>query len=125
MSEPSLRPHAYVLAVHDLAGSTAYFVDVLGFAKDWNDGDNWQAVIRDGVRIMMGRCPNALAPADLGDHNYFAFLATDDVDALYAEFAAKGGLILKKPTDKPWGWREMPVATPEGHRIMFAQWIGG
>jgi uncharacterized glyoxalase superfamily protein PhnB len=122
---PSLRPHAYVLAVHDLAASTAYFLDVLGFAKDWNDGDNWQAVIRDGVRIMMGRCPDALPVHALGDHSYFAFLATDDVDALHAEFAARGARILAAPADKPWGWREMPVATPEGHRMMFAEWIGG
>lgn len=120
---PSLRPHAYVLAVHDLAGSTAYFTEVLGFAKDWNDGDNWQAVIRDGVRIMMGRCPDAIAPRALGDHSYFAFLATDDVDALHAGFAARSAHILAAPADKPWGWREMVVATPEGHRMMFAQAI--
>ena len=121
MTHPSLSPHAYVLAVHDLAGSTAYLVDVLGFAKDWNDGDNWQAVVRDGVRIMMGRCPDALPPAALGDHNYFAFLVTDDVDALHAEIVARGARILAPPRDKPWGWREMPVAMPEGHRIMVAQ----
>lgn len=120
---PSLRPHAYVLAVHDLAGSTAYFTDVLGFAKEWNDGDNWQAVTRDGVRIMMGRCPDAIAPRALGDHSYFAFLATDDVDALHAEFAARSARILAAPADKPWGWREMVVATPEGHRMMVAQAI--
>ena len=120
----TLRPHAYVLAVHDLPGSTAYFTDVLGFAKEWNDGENWQAVIRDGVRVNMGRCPDALPPDRLGDHNYFGFFATDDVDALHAEFAARSALILSGPTDKPWGWREMAVALPEGHRMMFAQWIG-
>lgn len=120
-----LSPHAYVLAVHDLRGSAAYFVDVLGFAKEWSDEDNWQGVKRGGVRIMIGRCPDALAPAELGDHSYFAFLATDDVDALHAELAARSALILAPPADKSWGWREMAVATPEGHRIMFAQWIGG
>ena len=121
---PSLTPHAYVLAVHDIAGSTAYFTDVLGFANDWNDGDNWQAVVRGEVRLMIGRCPDALTPAQLGDHNYFGFFATDDVDALQTEFAARGALILSGPDDKPWGWREMAVATPEGHRMMFATWIG-
>ena len=121
MSQPTLQPHAYVLAVNDLTRSTAYLVDVLGFARDWNDGDNWQALVRGGVRLMLGRCPDALAPAQLGDHSYFGFFATDDVDALHAEFAAKGALILAAPADKPWGWREMAVATPEGHRMMFAQ----
>jgi hypothetical protein len=32
-------------------------------------------------------------------------------------------LIVSAPADKPWGWREMAVATPEGHRMMFAQAI--
>ncbi len=118
---PRLSPHAYVLAVPDLAAATAYFVDVLGFTREWNDGDNWQALIRDGVRIMAGRCPDAVPPADLGDHAYFAFIATDEVDALFAEFAARGAIIVSPPRDQPWGWREMAVATPQGHRLMFAQ----
>ena len=67
MSEPDLQPIAYVLAVRDLPGSAAYFADVLGFKRDWNDGENWQALIRGGVRVMLGRCPDALPPAELGD----------------------------------------------------------
>lgn len=123
MTKPTLSPHAFVLAVHDLNGSTTYFIDALGFEKDWNDGDNWQALVRGGVRVMLGRCPDALAPSELGDHSYFGFFATDDVDALHAEFKARGALVLSGPADKPWGWREMGVATPEGHRMMFAQAI--
>jgi len=123
MSGPGLKAHAYVLAVHDLEGEAAYFVDVLGFARDWADPGAWQAVVRDGVQMMLGRCPETLPASELGDHSYFAFLATDDVDALHAEFARRGAIILAPPADKPWGWREMPVATPEGHRMMFAQAI--
>jgi uncharacterized glyoxalase superfamily protein PhnB len=112
-----------VLAVHDLAGTTAYFVETLGFSKDWNDGDNWQAVMRGDVRLMLGRCPDALPPANLGDHSYFGFFVTNSVDQLHAEFASRGALISAAPADKPWGWREMAVATPEGHRMMFAQLV--
>jgi hypothetical protein len=121
MNKSDLQPHAYVLAVHDLAGSTGYFVDVLGFSADWSDGDNWQALVRGGVRVMLGRCPDAMQASELGDHSYFGFFATGDVDALHAEFAARAALIISAPADKPWGWREMAVATPEGHRMMFAQ----
>jgi len=120
-SGPTLHPHAYVLAVHDLDASTAYLTDVLGFSEEWRDADNWRGLIRGGVRLMLGRCPDALAPAKLGDHSYFGFFTTDDLDALHAEFAAKGALILSAPSDKPWGWREMAIATPEGHRVMFAE----
>jgi len=123
MNQPDLRPQAYVLAVQDLRGSAAYFVDVLGFTLEWQDGDNWHALIRGHVRVHLGRCPDALPVAELGDHNYFGFFATDDVDGLHAEFVARGAIILSGPADKPWGWREMAVATPEGHRMMFAQAI--
>jgi catechol 2,3-dioxygenase-like lactoylglutathione lyase family enzyme len=121
MNEPELKPHAYVLAVRDLAGAVAYFVEILGFAREWADADNWQALIRGDVRLMLGRCPDALPAAELGDHSYFGFFATGDVDTLHAEFKARAALILSAPADKPWGWREMAVATPEGHRMMFAQ----
>jgi predicted enzyme related to lactoylglutathione lyase len=121
MDAPKLNPHAYVLAVHDLAATTTYFTQVLGFSKDWNDGDDWQAVVRDGVRVMLGRCPDALPVRELGDHNYFGFFTTNDVDGLHTEFVAHGAIVLSAPADKPWGWREMAVATPEGHRMMFAQ----
>ena len=121
MSDHDLRPHAYVLAVHDLAGSAGYFRDVLGFTPDWGDGHDWQALKRGAIRVHLGRCDDALAPAALGDHSYFGFFSTAAVDELYAEFLQKGAIVLSGPTDKPWGWREMAVATPEGHRMMFAE----
>ena len=116
-----LRAHAYVLAVHDLAAEAAYFMDALGFSREWTEPGNWEGLVRDGVRVHLGRCPGTIPVTELGDHSYFGFFATDDVDALAAEFTASGARILAPPTDKPWGWREMPVASPEGHRMMFAQ----
>jgi hypothetical protein len=124
MSEPSLRTHAHVLAVHDLFASARYFIEALGFQREWADGGNWEMLIRDGVRVMLGKCPGALAPAALGDHSYFGYFSTDGVDELHQRFELGKALIISPPSDKPWGWREMAVATPEGHRMMFAQRIG-
>jgi uncharacterized glyoxalase superfamily protein PhnB len=121
--EPSLATYAFVLAVPDLMRSVAYFEDVLGFARDWNDGQSWQALTRGGVRLMLGHCPDALPPSDLGDHSYFAYVEVDDVDALFTEIAPRGAILTSEPTDKPWGRREMGVATPDGHRLMFGQSI--
>ncbi len=123
MRDSELNPYAYVLAVRDLAGSTAYFRDVLGFTVEWNDEGRWQALGRGQVRVHLGLCPDALPPAELGDHNYFGLFLTDDVDRLHRELAGKGAIIVSHPTDKRWGFREMGVATPEGHRMMFAQAI--
>ena len=118
-----MHPHAFVLAVPDLDDSSRYFVDVLGFQSEWRDGDNWQSLTRGEVRMMLGHCPDALPPHEIGDHSYFAYITVDDVDALHAELIAKGALILRTPETQPWGKREMAVATPDGHRIMFAQSI--
>jgi hypothetical protein len=81
-----LRPYAFVLAVSNLRSNVGYFIDALGFQPEWRNGENWQALTRDGVRMMIGHCPDALSPADLGDHSYFAYLLVDDVDVLHAEF---------------------------------------
>jgi catechol 2,3-dioxygenase-like lactoylglutathione lyase family enzyme len=118
-----MRPHAFVLAVPDLEDSVRYFVDILGFQPEWGDGDNWQSLTRGEVRIMLGHCPGAPSPHEIGDHSYFGYLVVDDVDGLHAELVAKGALILRAPESKPWGKREMAVAIPDGHRIMFAQSI--
>jgi uncharacterized glyoxalase superfamily protein PhnB len=123
MASPRLATRAFVLAVPDLDRAAAYFRDVLGFARDWRDADDWEALSRDSVRLMLGHCPNALPPAELGDHSYFAYIDVDDIDALHAEIAPRGAIIRQPPADKPWGWREMAVATPDGHRLMFGQHI--
>ena len=116
-----MRPHAYVLAVPDLDHSVRYFVDVLGFLPEWRDGDNWQSLIRGEVRLMLGHCPDAPSPCEIGDHSYFAYIVMEDLDALHAELVAKRAILPHAPIDRPWGRREMAVATPDGHRIMFAQ----
>jgi hypothetical protein len=63
----------------------------------------------------------APSPREIDDPSYFAYFVADDVDALHAELVGKGGIILHALEDKPWNKREMGVATPDGHRIMFAQ----
>ncbi len=75
---------------------------MLGFSTDWADGDNWQALVRGGVRLMLGRCPDALPASELADHSYFGLFATDDVDAVHSEFAARAALIISAPANEPW-----------------------
>lgn len=116
-----LRAYAYVLAVPDLPRSAAYFENALGFSTDWQDGDNWRALSRGSVRVMLGHCPDALPPSQTGDHSYFAYFHVDDIDALHAELASRGAIIAQPPADKPWGMREMALATPDGHRMMVGQ----
>ena len=114
-----LRSH-HVLAVPDARATAAFFRDVLGFHVV-DEPPGWVFVARDGCMVMLGSCPGATPPRDLGDHAYFGYLLADDVDALHAEWRVSGGGAVSAPEDKPWGMREMAVRTPDGHRLMVGQ----
>jgi uncharacterized glyoxalase superfamily protein PhnB len=111
----------FVLAVPDLAVSTAYYRDVLGFEVLEIGDDGWRMLVRYGCRIMAGECPDAIPPRELGDHSYFGYWVVDDADAYFQEVSAKGAEILKAVRDEPWGMREFALHRVDGHRIMVGQ----
>lgn len=115
----------YVLAVPDLARSTAYYRDVLGFEVGWEDVHGWRLYTRDACVIMAGECADAIPPADLGDHSYFAYVVVSGADALHDELVGRGAERIKPPRDEPWGMREFGIRTVDGHRIMFGEPIIG
>lgn len=118
-----LRPYASVLAVRDLATSCDYFRDALGFTIGWQEADDWRMLERGDIRLMLGHCPNERSASDVGDHSYIAYWHVDDVDALHTELTRRGALIRHPPIDRPWGQREMLLATPDGHRFVIGQTI--
>jgi uncharacterized glyoxalase superfamily protein PhnB len=73
---------------------------------------------------MAGECPDALPPAELGDHSYFAYVVTDDVDTLYGDVRTAGAAVIKPLRDEAWGMREFGLRTVDGHRMMFGQPAG-
>ena len=114
---------SFVLAVPDVETAASYWVDVLGFTMQLTP-PGWRFVTRDLCRVMLGECPDAIAPARLGDHSYFGYIIVDNLDDYHTEIAGRAALILSPPADKDWGMREMTVATPDGHRLMFGEEIG-
>jgi catechol 2,3-dioxygenase-like lactoylglutathione lyase family enzyme len=96
----TIAPWAFVLAVPDYNRSAAYFRDILGFRVLWSEATDWRLVERDGVRIMLGHCPNAPTPSETGPHNWFAYLSVNDVDALRAELIARARNARRRPTPR-------------------------
>jgi uncharacterized glyoxalase superfamily protein PhnB len=70
---------------------------------------------------MAGECPDALAPSDLGDHSYFAYLVVEDAEHYYRKVVSAGAEITKALATESWGMREFGLRTIDGHRIMVGQ----
>ena len=111
----------FVLAVPNLAVSAAYYRDVLGFTVSEIGDPGWRQFTREGASILAGECADAIPPAELGDHSYFAYFVVSDAQADFDDISARGADILKPLRDEPWGMREFALRTVDGHRIMFGQ----
>jgi len=92
----------------------------MGF-EPWMEPDGWRFVRRGVCHIMLGECPDAIPPAELGDHQYFGYIYVDDLNSYHDEIKGRDVDIIAGPANKPWGMREMAVRTPDGHRVMFGQ----
>ena len=114
-----------VLAVRDLAVSTRYYTEVLGFRRDPIDAEGWSVLTRDNFKVMLGECPDEKPASELGNHSYFVYLTVEGVDQLHQELSERGAQILSPPEDEPWGMREFSVGTPDGHRIRFGEPLPG
>ena len=112
--------NSHVLAVRNADETAKFFIEKLGFTSQMVVPEQWHFVVRDRCRIMLGTCPNAIPPSQLGDHSYFAYFNVDNIGELYSEFR-RNGADVKEPEDKPWGMREMAIRTPDGHRLTFGQ----
>jgi predicted enzyme related to lactoylglutathione lyase len=120
---PRILKTRFVIAVHDLEKSAAFYRDVLGFSVHSVPDPGFLFYTSGECTIWAGLCPDALPPAELGDHSYFAYLEIDDINPFYESVCAKGAKVCKTIRDEPWGMREFGVITVDGHRIMFASAI--
>jgi uncharacterized glyoxalase superfamily protein PhnB len=111
-----------VLAVRDLKASTGFYMEVLGFNRDFGDGsDGWSFLSRDNFKVMLGECPDEKPASEIGDHSYVAYLIVEGVDELYREVVARGAQVVSPLESEPWGMKEFSIRTPDGHRIRFGQ----
>ena len=106
-----MRNPRYVIAVHDLERSAQYYRDVLGFEVRTMEDPGWRFFVHGQCFIMAGECRDAIAPAALGDHAYFAYVETDDLAGFHDEVVRKGAQIIKPLRAEPWGMREFGVRT--------------
>ena len=112
----------HVLAVKDLKVETVYYLEKLGFERDFT-APGWEFLSFGEFKVMLGECTDAMAAKETGDHSWFAHCLVENVDEVYTELIGRGAAILSPIANKPWGIRDFTVITPDGHRIVYGQLI--
>jgi catechol 2,3-dioxygenase-like lactoylglutathione lyase family enzyme len=121
------------LIVRDIAESTAFYRDVLGFEIKQTVPDLEPFVFvwleRDGVPVFLNDIKAA-------EHDYPAaaklppggtaalFFVITDVDAYHAVVAPKANVVMPLKTQF-YGMREFAITDPDGHIITFAERVAG
>jgi catechol 2,3-dioxygenase-like lactoylglutathione lyase family enzyme len=120
------------LIVKDVARSTAFYRDVLGFKISMNVPDAEPFVFvgleRDGVPVFLNAVEAAaadhpaLATTPFGGTATMFFVITG-VDELHDVVAPKTAIVMPLKTQF-YGMREFSVSDPDGHLITFAERVG-
>jgi catechol 2,3-dioxygenase-like lactoylglutathione lyase family enzyme len=121
------------LIVRDIARSTAFYRDVLGFAIKQTVPDTEPFVFvwmeRDGIPVFLNDV-NAAAhdypdAANLPPGGTAAlFFAITGVDAYHAAVASRANVVMPLKTQF-YGMREFAITDPDGHLITFAERVSG
>lgn len=104
-----------ILNVKNVSASIDYYVNKLGFKKNWAMGDppTFASVGRGKVNIFL--CQGAQ-----GKPGMWMSIFMKDVDALYEEYQQSGAIITEPPMNFPWEHREMLVEDLDGHRLRMS-----
>lgn len=112
---------AITLFVEDLAAAKHFYQEVFGLTVKFEDDDS--AVFDFGntiINLLKTTAareliePAEVAPREAGSRLQFT-IEVDDVDAMCAELAKRGVVLLNGPMDRPWGVRTASFSDPGGH----------
>lgn len=112
--------------VADVVRAAEYYRDKLGFTIRgyfFEDPPVFAMVGRDDLTIMLALMEGGRGGSNR-DHKPIgldAYLWTDDVDALYAEFQRAGGDIVAPPVLRGYGMKELEVRDLDGYVLCFGE----
>jgi len=120
MTDTLITEARWVLAVTDLARSSRWYREVLGFSTDF-EVPGWTFMSRGACRLRLGHCADVPPMSATPDHSWMLYLTVHGIDALYAHCRRQGATLWHDLQDKPWGLREFALVTPDGHRIVLGE----
>lgn len=120
----SLTPN---LVVRDIAASTAFYRDILGFTVKQTVPDQAPFVfvwlVRGPVQIFLNDLATVARDLPAAGKNLGGsgmFIIVDGIDALHDEVSTRTALVMPM-TKQFYGMREFAVADPDGHIVTLAE----
>lgn len=116
---------AAALTVKDLAASTAWYHDILGFTIDRRhdrDGRLFAVSLRAGqARLLISQDDGARGLERTTGAGFSLQLTTpQDIDGFAAGIQARGGTLESSPATMPWGVRVFRIRDPDGFRFTIS-----
>jgi predicted enzyme related to lactoylglutathione lyase len=98
--------HNPIIPVRDVPKAVDYYVNVLGFKKDWGDA-MFASVSRGKVGLFLNS-------DEQGQPGVWVWIGVSDADALFAEYTAKGAKVRNTPQNYAWAY-EFQIEDPDGN----------
>lgn len=122
-------PSFPMLSVDDLAASTQWYQDALGFRLVFTmPGHDGQPILthlrwaRYADLLLVQPWQRPAEPRGVGvSLNFSAPGGQTTVDALAERARQRGALLAAGPADTPWNTREVTVLDPNGYRLVFSE----
>ena len=125
MSTPEAYPMPMfpMLAVSDVAASSRWYQEALGFQHVFSMPGPGGAI--GLVHLRFARYADVLmragapSPDKKGCGIALNFAVTENIDALAERARAAGASFIQEPGDRPWNARDFTVADPDGFALTF------
>lgn len=123
MRDNSFKAAVPILFVRDVAASSRFYSDRLGFVVDFLYGTPpfYGSVSRGQACLHLRHVgsPNFAALAATEPSLILASIEVSDVHGLYEEFQAQAVDVVQRPTRQEWGGTDLHVRDPDGNVISF------
>jgi catechol 2,3-dioxygenase-like lactoylglutathione lyase family enzyme len=121
-------PSFPVMNVTDLAASSRWYQDALGFRHIFTMSGPGGVPLLVHLRwvkyadLLLGARPVEPGKRGVGiELSFSAYLAERTVDEIAARAEGHGAHIFAPPADMPWNARECTIEDPDGFRLTFSQ----
>lgn len=120
-----------ILAVPSIEETVAWYEDILGWAGHYDVFDaeghcTFGSVTRGEGEVRGFNLARASGKTELytnDDANFTAFIAVDDIDAVYAQVIERGTTSNSEPKDQLWGGRTFTMQDVNGFKLTFYQLV--